>query len=87
MSLFDVLHHLAAFLMPAVAVAMGVSFLDRWLTGRRAPLLKSVALNFAAGSMALFAGLLAFGVDAKMATYALLVSGCATAQWWLGRRR
>jgi hypothetical protein len=37
--------------------------------------------------MALFAGLLAFGVDAKMATYALLVVGCATAQWWFGRRR
>lgn len=87
MNLFDVLRHLAGFLMPAAAVALGVVLSDRWLTGRRPPLLRSLGLNFAVGSMALFAGLLAFGVDAKMATYALVVVACATAQWWLGRRR
>lgn len=87
MNFFDVLQHGGAFLAPAAAVALGLALLDRWISGKKAVLLQSITLNFAVGSMALLGGLLTFGVDGKMATYALLVASCGSTQWWLSRRR
>ena len=40
----------------------------------------------AAGAAALLAGLLLWGRDGRMATYALLVFGAAAAFWWAGCR-
>jgi hypothetical protein len=40
--------------------------------------------GFGAGAVALVAGLVAFGNDGKMATYAMLVVATALALWWVG---
>lgn len=76
--------HVANFLAPAAAVAVmlaavrgvfagqGVRLPSRWLLA---------LVNFASGALVLCAGLLVFGVDGKMATYAGLVLACATSQW------
>lgn len=79
--------HLLAFAAPAFAVALALAWAGPWLM--RAPrtlrLRWQFALNFGAGLAALLAGLAAFGVDGKMATYAGLVAAVATSQW-LGSR-
>jgi hypothetical protein len=38
----------------------------------------------AAGTAALIGGLVAFGRDGKMVTYAVLVAVSAVALWWVG---
>jgi hypothetical protein len=52
----------------------GVGFrLWRWASG--------------AAALAALAGLLVFGQDGRMATYAAMVLACAVALWWAGFRR
>lgn len=46
---------------------------------------RQVLIVFVASVLLLMAGLVLFGRDGKMATYALLVVGAATAQWILLR--
>ena len=83
----DALWHLINFLLPAVSVGMlaaagaklfwrgelarvGWRRLAGWATG--------------AGALTLLAGLLIFGRDGRMATYAALVVASAAALWWAG---
>lgn len=75
--------HLLGFAAPALFVALGVTFAARWLGFPGQPLRWWVqaAINFTAGVAVLLAGLLHFGVDGKMATYAGLVAGVAATQW------
>lgn len=83
------LGHLAGFIAPAMAVALilwGVPRLRR--AGRSAPGARLEAfMLLVAGVGVLLAGLVFFGRDGKMATYASLVLVQGTLAWWLHRRR
>ena len=88
MGLLDLSLHLLSFLAPAFALALLVAFGGRLVLPRNTPPQRwwvAVAVNFAAGSAALVAGLVLFGRDGKMLTYAAVVLAVATAQW-LGSR-
>lgn len=80
--------HLLSFLAPAVVVAAFVALAARVVlppAARPGSLGLAFALNFAAGAVALGAGLWYFGHDGKMATYAALVLAVASTQWLAGR--
>jgi hypothetical protein len=87
----DALWHLLNFLAPALAVAALSAALAKALWRRD---LAGVAWHRLAawgalsGAAALMGGLVAFGKDGKMATYAALVVATALVQWWIafGRR-
>ncbi len=80
------------FMAPAAFVALLLV-----LAGRAAPrlfaskrpvalsLLAQTAIVFVAGLLLLLAGLVVFGRDGKMASYALMALGAATCQWYLLR--
>jgi hypothetical protein len=80
----DLSLHLLGFVAPALAVALMVALASRVLmpgrTARRSWWVQ-FAINTIAGAAVLVAGLWFFGVDGKMATYAVLVVAVATAQW------
>ncbi|MBC7436387.1 MAG: hypothetical protein H7332_10000 [Bdellovibrionales bacterium] len=84
----DLLDHLLNFVAPALFVAVLMALAARALMPR-APqasgLWKQIVFNFLAGLAALLGGLMVFGRDGKMATYAALVIICATSQWLLLR--
>ena len=88
MGFFELIHHLLSFAAPAVAVALLVTVAAP-LVLRRSPQgpgwWARLAINTAAGLVALAAGLWFFGRDGKMATYAALVITVATAQWVAAR--
>ena len=80
--------HAAGFLAPALFLAIVLPTLSRLLLRKAAPLAgfwPQAALVFAAGAGVLVAGLLWFGRDGKMATYAALVAVTGTVQWLLMR--
>lgn len=80
----DTLNHLLNFLAPAVFVGLMVALIaPLWMRALRpnSGWLRQGVLNSAAGSAALTGGLLFFGNDGKMATYAALVLLVATCQW------
>ena len=80
----DAFNHLFNFLAPAVFMAGVVLVASRFL-GRKKPVALAwwlqLGLTAAVCSAALVAGLVLFGRDGKMATYALLVVCCALTQW------
>ena len=83
----DALWHLLNFVAPAVGVAVLASALAKlaWRRDLAAVSWPRLALWAAlAGVVALVAGLLVFGRDGKMATYAALVVASALALWWVG---
>jgi hypothetical protein len=80
--------HLLSFFAPALVVAAFVALAARVLlppAARPASWGLAFVLNFAAGAVALAAGLWYFGHDGKMATYAALVLAVASTQWLAGR--
>jgi hypothetical protein len=83
----DAFWHLLDFFAPAFGMGLITPSLAKLLWRRE---LKSVgwmrlAAWAAAGSAAaLIAGLVVFGHDGKMATYAAMVAACALALWWSG---
>jgi hypothetical protein len=89
MTFFDPLFHLAGFLAPAMGVAVLL-----WLalmlrrgqrkSGRRPE--RELAWLFVAGVVVLLVGLVYFGRDSKMATYAGLVFVQGTLAWLLRGR-
>ncbi len=83
----DALWHLFNFVAPALGVALLAASLAK-LSWRRqlaaVPWHRLVLWAAAAGVAALIAGLMVFGRDGKMATYAALVIACALALWWVG---
>lgn len=88
MAPLDLAIHLLNFLAPAFAVAVLVAFAGRLLLPRNTRPQRwwlPLAFNFAAGSAALGAGLVLFGRDGRMLTYAALVAAVATSQWLAGR--
>jgi hypothetical protein len=81
----DLLNHLLNFVAPACVVGFLLALAARWLhPGRsRHAFMVQVGSNVAAGLLALIAGLVLFGRDGKMASYAALVVLSATSQWLL----
>jgi hypothetical protein len=83
----DAFWHLLNFFAPALGVGLLASGLAKLLWRRE---LKGVAWMRLAGWAAaacaavLIAGLVAFGHDGKMATYAAMVTVCALTLWWVG---
>ena len=84
MSPFDLLNHLLNFVAAAAWVAVVVSAMA-WVFMPKRALAQSrsaqVAINFVVCLAVLFIGLLLFGRDGKMATYAAMVLLGATSQW------
>ncbi|MES3011713.1 MAG: hypothetical protein V4738_13075 [Pseudomonadota bacterium] len=90
MDTLSALNHTVNFIAPALFVALALSLLSRFNRKRRLAwraALVQLGLVATAGSLGLLAGLWVFGMDGKLASYALLVVGCGTAQWLLGSRR
>jgi hypothetical protein len=87
MSPLDALWHLLNFVAPAIGVGLLAASLAK-LSWRRelaaVPWRRLVLWAAGAGVAALIGGLLVFGRDGKMATYAALVVASALALWWAG---
>ena len=88
MGLLGILNHLLNFAAPAAALALMLVATGAWFGPQSRPALSAVrrfVILFAVALAVLTAGLVLFGRDGKMLTYAALVVGCATAQWVLLR--
>jgi hypothetical protein len=84
----DFLVHSTSFAAPALVVALLVTLAAPLVLPRKSGgpgWWVRLAINCAAGLVALAAGLWYFGRDGKMATYAFLVLAVATAQWLTAR--
>jgi len=88
MSLIGLLDNLLNFIAPAVVLGLLVATLAPMLIKKVRPhhsWLTQSALNSLAGALVLVGGLLIFGHDGKMATYAAMVITCASSQWISGK--
>ena len=88
MSWDDVFWHVMNFLLPAWALALGIT---AWgsLQFRRQTQIRWIwrwLINALAGMGVLVAGLVLTGNDGKMATYGALVLVCATVEWLMQMR-
>ena len=84
MSLFGLLDHVLNLIAPALVVGLLVAALAPVLMKKSHPhhsWLVQSAINSGAGVLVLLAGLVIFGRDGKMATYAAMVLVCANSQW------
>lgn len=88
MTALNLINQSLNFMAPAFFVALTVVLLARIFAGffrsKRAlapALYKQVAIVFIASLLLLLVGLVVFGRDGKMASYALLALGAATCQW------
>lgn len=83
------LGHIAGFIAPAVFMALVLWTVPRFRRAGRA--VQGAGLEafmlVVAGVVVLLAGLVFFGRDGKMATYAALVFVQGTLAWWLHRKR
>jgi Flp pilus assembly protein TadB len=83
----DALWHLLNFFAPAVGVGLLASALAKllWRRELKGTTWRRLSLwATACCAAALVAGLVVFGHDGKMATYAAMVTACALALWWVG---
>lgn len=90
MGLLDVFWHVLNFIAPALGVGLIGSGLTKLLWRRQLRGLRWRSLwpmTVAAGVLALLLGLLLFGRDGRMASYALLVLASAGVLWWRALRR
>ena len=92
MTAYLLLDHILNFLAPAAALALLVVLLSRIFSrflASKKPLSQSIyaqaAIIFIVNVLVLAAGLVLFGNDGKMATYAALVLASAVCQWVLWR--
>lgn len=84
----DIVNHLLNFVAPAAAMALVLVLLGRLVGSRSASAMAGWlrwAILFVVGVAVLLAGLVLWGRDGKMLTYAALVVACATCQWVLVR--
>lgn len=80
----DLLNHLINFVAPALVVGFVCALTGRLLLRKNAgvPAWWTLgAINAVVGSCVLVGGLLVFGRDGRMLTYAALVVACGTSQW------
>ncbi len=88
MSLIGLLDHLLNFIAPAVVVGLLVAALAPRLTRKARSnhsWLAQSAINSVACALVLLGGLVIFGHDGKMATYAAMVLACASSQWFAAK--
>lgn len=92
MTALNLTNQLLNFMAPAAFVAlfvvMVVHVFARFFRSKKPPALSlpaQLAIIFVASLALLVAGLVIFGRDGKMASYALLAVGAATCQWLLLR--
>lgn len=92
MSAYLLINHLLNFMAPAVLLALLLVVMARLFFGffeSKKPFVKTwwaqAAIIFVVNVIILTAGLLFFGHDGKMLTYAALVLGAAFCQWLLLR--
>lgn len=84
---WDALIHLVNFFLPALGVGWIAALLCKLLWSARlrgVGLLRLAGRAAGAGGVALVGGLVLFGHDGKMATYAALVLAAAVALLWTG---
>lgn len=89
MNFFAFLAHLAGFMAPAWVVGLILWLAPQWSrSGRVARWSRAIDLTvlLVTGVGVLLAGLVFFGRDGKMATYAALVLVQGTLAWWMRRR-
>lgn len=87
LSLIDALGHLLNFFAPAIFVGLLAAGLAKVLWRHELRSVRWVPLaawSAMAGAAALAGGLVWFGHDGKMATYAVMVVVCAATLWWVG---
>jgi uncharacterized membrane protein len=85
MSLIGLINHLLSFIAPAIVVGLLVAAIAPLLLKQVRPnhsWLTQSAINSVACGLVLLGGLVIFGHDAKMATYAAMVLVCASSQWF-----
>lgn len=85
MSFFDLLNHLFNFALPAIALGIMVPLFSHLIWRKspaKRPLTSQMLITSLAGLAVLFAGLVIFSTDGKMATYGALVITTALCQWW-----
>ncbi len=85
----DFLNHVLNFAAPALVVGVLLPLMAKvaFRRARRVTTLRAqMVLNSAVGLVALTGGVIVFGRDGKMASYAALVFACAASQWWAMRR-
>ncbi len=92
MSSLQLLDSLLNFVAPAFFIALVLALATRFMMKRRAGargFWAQAGINFAIGVAVSFAGLVIYGRDGMMWTYAALVLVCGTGQWLLagGARR
>ena len=83
----DAAWHLLNFIAPALGVAGLASALAKLLWRRElaaVPWRRLALWAAGAGVLVLIGGMVLFGRDGKMATYAALVVASALALWWVG---
>ena len=88
MSLLGLLDHLLNFIAPALAVGLLVAAVAPLLMKKARPhhtWLTQGAINSVACLLTLVMGLIFFGRDGKMATYAAMVLVCASSQWFAAK--
>lgn len=88
MGALTLLNHIANFLAPALWLTLGLAVVSRIIMKKKASahsLIQQVAILFAVCTSVLLLGLLFFGRDGKMLTYAALVVAGAGTQGWLQR--
>jgi hypothetical protein len=86
MGLLDALWHLINFVLPAMAVALGLTVSGRFFKQNRpvaGTFIARIAIIFVVCTSVLIAGLLITGRDGKMMTYLAMVLAGGTAQWIL----
>jgi hypothetical protein len=83
----DVLMHLGNLFLPALMLGAVAAMLSKLLWRRELAAVAWRQLAWpacAAASLITLAGLVVFGRDGKMATYAAMVVACAITLWWRG---
>jgi hypothetical protein len=88
MSAFALTDHLLNFVAPAAFMAIALAVAAAIFMKKRpgsTVLWAQAAINFIVGVGVLAVGLVGFGRDGMMATYAALVFVCGTGQWLLSR--
>ena len=89
MGLVDFIVHLLNFAAPALSIALLVALLARIFVEKQAVALvwyAQAAINCVVCLVLMLAGLWYFGRDGTIASYAAMVLGCATSQWWMLRK-
>jgi hypothetical protein len=88
MSLPGLLIQLFNFVLPALVVGSLLAAMAPLLMKKVRPhhsWLTQTAINTISGLLVMLAGLVVFGRDGKMATYAAMVLACASSQWFGAR--